>query len=411
MPLARMEKILMTDKTIRQPAMLWVILLAGLPQFSETIYTPALPDLVKLLGITPALAQWTLGIYFVGFALGVGLWGKCSDHYGRKPTMLIGLVIYCLASLGCFVSHDYEMLFISRFFQALGISVGSVVTLTIAREAFSGKARQLLFSRATMIIAFSPALGQYAGSLIQHWLSWKYNFLVLFFLGLSLLIYTLIHLPETRPADLPLSEKQYSLFQVMKRMLVDKYVLATIFLVGALNGVMYSYYAEAPFVIIKLLHFTPYFYASLGIPVALGAALGAYLSGKLRSRLDPNIIIRTGGLVFICSALVLVTLTMTNSISPLNRGISLAYFVLPVCGFFMSYGLIIPNVLSSALQNFQKVLGTAGSLLGLSYYCLISVFLFGMGSIHNGTIYPLPIYFLIIGFFIFVVSRMVYKPQ
>ena len=79
---------------------LWLLfLLAGFPQFSETVYSPALPNIAHSLNAGNHLMQWTLSIYFVGFALGVFVWGRISDHWGRRPTMLVGISIYIVGSL------------------------------------------------------------------------------------------------------------------------------------------------------------------------------------------------------------------------------------------------------------------------------------------------------------------------
>ncbi|APS59403.1 hypothetical protein AVI53_01505 [Piscirickettsia salmonis] len=45
---------------------LWlIILLAGFPQLSETIYSPALPAVTMSLQTSNYLVQWTLSIYFL----------------------------------------------------------------------------------------------------------------------------------------------------------------------------------------------------------------------------------------------------------------------------------------------------------------------------------------------------------
>ena len=56
---------------------LWLLfLLVGFPQFSETVYAPALPNIAHILQTSNHLVQWTLSLYFIGFALGVFFWGS-----------------------------------------------------------------------------------------------------------------------------------------------------------------------------------------------------------------------------------------------------------------------------------------------------------------------------------------------
>ena len=61
-----------------------LIYLISLPQISETIYTPSLPNIAHDLNTYNALVQWTLSVYFVGFAAGAFCWGRFSDKIGRK---------------------------------------------------------------------------------------------------------------------------------------------------------------------------------------------------------------------------------------------------------------------------------------------------------------------------------------
>jgi hypothetical protein len=59
-------------------------------------------------------------------------------------------------------------------------------------------------------------------------------------------------------------------------------------------------------------------------------------------------------------------------------------------------GMIIPNILSLALERYRTTQGTAPSLFGFYYYCLISLFTLIMGLVHNGRLFPMPLFFLII---------------
>lgn len=82
-------------------------LLIGFPQISESIFTPILPALSKALKVTDSNIQLTVSIYFIGFALGVLIWGILSDKYGRKPIMLMGILIYLLGNISLLHSNSF----------------------------------------------------------------------------------------------------------------------------------------------------------------------------------------------------------------------------------------------------------------------------------------------------------------
>ena len=144
-----------------------LIALAGFPQISETIYTPALPSVASGLSASAYLVEATLAIYFFGFAAGVLLWGMISDWSGRRYAMLAGIVVYGVGTVACAATTSVEALLGWRFLQAFGASVGSVITQTMLRDAYEGTQRTKLFAVVAGALAFSPAIGPVLGGFIE----------------------------------------------------------------------------------------------------------------------------------------------------------------------------------------------------------------------------------------------------
>ena len=66
-------------------------------------------------------------LFFIIFAVGTLFWGPLSDKYGRKPILLIGLIIFSLASIGCAVSVNIYQLIFFRIIQAIGSGAPTAV--------------------------------------------------------------------------------------------------------------------------------------------------------------------------------------------------------------------------------------------------------------------------------------------
>ena len=61
---------------------------------------PALPNIASAFHITSVnRPQMVLSIFLVGFGVGQFVMGPLSDRFGRRPVLLGGMALYCVASL------------------------------------------------------------------------------------------------------------------------------------------------------------------------------------------------------------------------------------------------------------------------------------------------------------------------
>lgn len=382
----------MTANSIKLPIGL-LIALVGFPQISETIYTPALPEVAHSLGTTPNAVEATLSIYFFGFALGVLLWGAISDYIGRKPTMLIGICLYGLFTILCGMVNSIEMLLTWRFFQAFGASVGSVITQTILRDAYTGTERAKLFSIISGALAFSPAVGPLLGGVISQYFGWESNFFFLAVLSGTLLWWSSCSLCETRPEHVD-RQSLAGLKGLFIAMMTSRSLWGHVLLIGATNGVIFGFYQEAPFVFIEQIGISPGVYGCFGLLIAFATIAASRFSYR-KSHKGALEMIRLGVFCTIFGAVFFLLLAILGA---LPRQAGIVYATLALFFTFFGIGLIIPNSLSSALKAYQSVAGTAGSIFGGCYYCFIAFFTLLLGSLHDGTTVPLPAYMVFLGF-------------
>ncbi|WP_339318315.1 multidrug effflux MFS transporter [Paenibacillus sp. FSL R10-2734] len=375
-------------KKYAAPSLLLMIVLVAFPQISETIYTPSLPDIAVALGVSNSSVQLTLSIYFIGFALGVLCWGWLSDFIGRRPAMLGGLLVYGIGSLMCFYSESITLLLVSRFIQAFGAATGSIITQTILRESVSGNKRHAMFAQISAVIAFTPAVGPLIGGFVDQAFGFRAVFFILVMMSVLLFVYAFWKLPETTDVS---ARKKVAILPIVKRMLSLPRVLVFGLLIGGINGVLFSYYAEAPFIFIEHFNISPGVYGFLGIVVALASIVGAMMSKRLLSLYAAEKIIHIGCLVMTSGALLL---TIVSSLVSLPNMMLMVSILITLFVMLMGAGIALPNCLSLALVNFQDVVGTAGAIFSLGYYLLVSLATWGMSALHNGSLLTMPIYFL-----------------
>ena len=116
---------------------------------------------LDLEGATPFLVGVVVGGYALTQAIFQVPFGSMSDKVGRKPTILVGLLIFLIGSLICAYSTDIYTLMLGRFLQGAG-AIGSVVTAMIAdlvEEKQRGHAMAIMGGFIAMSFAVAMALG------------------------------------------------------------------------------------------------------------------------------------------------------------------------------------------------------------------------------------------------------------
>lgn len=393
---------------VSTPALWLIILIVGLPQLSETVYTPSLPAIAETLRVKDAWVEYTLTIYLFSFGLGTLFWGRLSDRKGRKPCMLIGFLIYVLGSLGCYFSDSYTLLMLSRFIQGFGGSVGSILGQAVCRDAFQGPALGKAYSSIGCSLAFFPALGPLVGGFITQQWGWPIIFLFLIIFGCFVGAATFFKLPETLNQS---NKKLLKISPLFSQLAKDPKVIGHGLLVGGCCGISFSYYAEGPFYFIEFLGLSPSEYGQTFLLIAAISVIGSFISKKLQDHYEPEKILKYGIMLMITVNLIWVAFTFSLSFMDFSHSWIIAISLASITGIMAGIAMVTPNTLALALKDYKHSIGSASSLFGFYYYTLISLFTFGMGTVHNGTLLPMPLYFLMISGVMIIVFRFIFLKK
>ena len=161
------------------------------------MYLPALPAISEALHAPIAQVQLTISSYLIGFAVGQMIYGPISDRYGRRPVILVALVLNCVAAVFCALTQSIGALIAARFVQALGGAGCIVLARAAVRDLYSGVRAGRELSLMGSITAFAPIVAPMIGGALEMAYSWRAIFVLLMVFALFAAAMAARFLPET----------------------------------------------------------------------------------------------------------------------------------------------------------------------------------------------------------------------
>ena len=121
----------------------------------------------QLKGATPTLIGLSLGIYGLTQAFFQMPFGSLSDRWGRKPLIILGLLLFTVGSFLCAMTHSITLMIVGRALQGSG-AIGST-TLAMLADLTREEQRTKSMAIAGISIGFSFSLAMLLGPLLTTW--------------------------------------------------------------------------------------------------------------------------------------------------------------------------------------------------------------------------------------------------
>jgi len=178
--------------------LLFISLSISLVIIDGTIVNTIFPAIINELSLTSTEVQWVQESYVLVFASTLLIWGSLADRIGRRRLLLIGIVIFVLASVWAGSADSASSLILSRVVQGFGGAMVLPTTLSLVNATFQGRERGIAFAVWGSTIGGMVAVGPVLGGWLATDFTWRWAFLINVPLGVIIMIGLIATVLESR---------------------------------------------------------------------------------------------------------------------------------------------------------------------------------------------------------------------
>ncbi|MCH2068765.1 multidrug effflux MFS transporter [Shimia sp.] len=330
-----------------------LILLTAMSVLSLNMFLPSLAAIADEFSVDYAVANLSMGAFLAVTVMLQVIIGPLSDRYGRRPVMLVGLLVFTVGSIGCFLATDIVGFLVSRMLQAAGV-VGIALSRAVVRDMHGPKEAASMLGYISMVMAIAPMTGPTIGGFLHEAFGWRSNFAVYALIGAGLVWLTWRDLGETNTNRAATMGEQFATYpELLKSRRFWGYSLCSSLSVGA----FYIYITGIVLIGVAVFDLRPTTVGMTVGAIAVGFSLGSFMSGRLAKSVPLWQLIIGGRVVGLTGLCVGFAIVLAGFVQPVT-------YVGAVIFVGMGNGLTLPSTNSGAMSVRPKLAGSASGLSG-----------------------------------------------
>ncbi|MEQ8347788.1 MAG: multidrug effflux MFS transporter [Sneathiellaceae bacterium] len=344
----------------RAPAFVALLMaLFVLGEASNTMFVPALPSLVELFAQPESIVQYSLSGYALAFAVGQLVFGPFSDRFGRRPGVLIGLVVFLVGTAVALAAPTIGWLILGRVLQGLGACAGYVVSRAVVRDRFGRQGAAPVMGFLFLCLAIAVILSPVIGGLVVEGAGWQFGFWLQGGAALVLGVVVLFGLTETNLRRDPDALRLGRLMRNYASLFGNPRYLAFMLTHSCAYAGILAFFAGGAFALTDQMGLTRQ---------ELGQGLGLVMTGFLVGIVTAMLALRRFGagirqLVSISTVLMAVPPLALLAWSAIGE-VDLAGLMVLEFVFMFGTGLMAPNTAAGVMLEYPDRAGLAAALLG-----------------------------------------------
>ncbi len=327
---------------------------------------------------TPSMTQMGISMAMIGMGLGSVLWGSASDSYGRKPILIVSLVIFVISTALSLFSQTITFFIVCRLFQGLGAGGAMVLSTSIPADVYMGRQLAKLMAIIGAINGVAPALGPVVGGFMADWVGWRGIFVLLLVIGVVMTLWT-THYRETLPPQRRLkSHNLKGYVAAYKSLFCNGRFMIYVTIKAVAIGLLYAYISSAPFIIQTHYGFSAMDFGLIFGGNALAMGIGSALAPRFKVMKQAMVVGCIGMFVFAVAE----AWVMWNEAS-------FALYELFAVPMLLFSGMIFSSANTLSMEVGRSEAGTASAILSVVKYAFAAVVspLVGLGNIlHSSAI-------------------------
>ena len=367
---------------------LLLLFLVGLGPTSFQMFLPSIPSLVSDFDVSAAVANLTVSLSMVSFAVAALIYGSLSQHMEFRTLLLAGMSILVCGSVLCLFARSIEWVIIGRIIQPLGGASGVVIARLIAADYFEGKHSADLMSKLAASMMVAPLLGVPLGGYLTEYFGWRSVFVFILAAASIALVLVVLILEKPCNGKADAEPSRQGLLRGYATLLRNGVFMCSSGHFSFSQAALMCFLSAAPIVLATLFQMGASYISLTLITVSVCAVAGNIIAPRLPETISVNQRLLIGSVIACASGIIAIVLTVLG-------GVSFIALVAPVMVFSFCNGIASPVSQMKAIQADSQLSGTASGFSMFLSMLVASIATQVVASFNHGSEYIIAVPLLI----------------